>query len=98
MIYNLSGKLEGGADWLWEKVCDVSDVPEGTMNGFTVKNAYILLANVDGDFYAVTAVCPHMGGYIPIGVLDGKIIKVSGARLPVRCDQRKSWLKMCLPS
>lgn len=58
-----------------EKVCDVQDVPEGTMKGFTVKYAYILLANVGGNFYAVTAVCPHMGGYMPIGVLDGNIIK-----------------------
>ncbi|HOI71441.1 MAG TPA: Rieske 2Fe-2S domain-containing protein [Methanobacterium sp.] len=58
-----------------EKVCNVSDVPPGTMRGFTVKYAYILLANVDGNFYAVTAVCPHMGGYIPIGTLEGKIIK-----------------------
>lgn len=58
-----------------EKVCNVSDVPMGTMKGFTVKQAYILLANVDGNFYAVTAVCPHMGGYLPIGTLDGNVIK-----------------------
>lgn len=58
-----------------EKVCNISDVPSGTMRGFTVKYAYILLANVDGNFYAVTAVCPHMGGYIPIGTLEGNIIK-----------------------
>lgn len=58
-----------------EKVCNVSDVPPGTMRGFTVKYAYILLANVDGNFHAVTAVCPHMGGYLPIGTLEGKIIK-----------------------
>lgn len=58
-----------------EKVCSVSDLPEGIMRGFTVKSAYILLANIGGNFYAVTAVCPHMGGYLPIGVLEGNIIK-----------------------
>ena len=57
-----------------EKVCNVSDVPAGSMKGFTVKYAYILLANVDGKFYAVTAVCPHMGGYLPIGKLENNII------------------------
>ncbi len=49
--------------------------PPGTMRGFTVKYAYILLANVDGNFHAVTAVCPHMRGYLPIGMLEGNIIK-----------------------
>lgn len=58
-----------------ERVCSVEDVPHGTMRGFTVKYAHILLANVDGNFYAVTGVCPHMGGYLPIGVLEGKLIK-----------------------
>ena len=44
------------------------------MKGFTVKYAYILLAHVDGNFHAVTAVCPHMGGYLPIGKLENNII------------------------
>lgn len=57
-----------------EKVCNVSDVPEGAMRGFTVEYRYILLANVGGKFYAVDAVCPHMGGYLPIGKLENNII------------------------
>ena len=50
-----------------EKVCRVLDVPDGKMKGFTVGSKYILIANVDGNFYAVTAVCPHRGGYLPVG-------------------------------
>jgi len=57
-----------------EKVCNVSDVREGSMKGFTVESKYILLANVDGNFYAVDAVCPHAGGYLPIGKLENNII------------------------
>ncbi len=57
-----------------EKVCDVSDVPEGTMRGFTVGFKYILLANVDGNFYAMDAVCAHHGGYLPIGKLEKNIV------------------------
>jgi len=57
-----------------EEVCNVSDVPEGSMRGFTIKNGYILVANVDGNFYAVDAICPHMGGYLPIGKLEKNII------------------------
>ena len=57
-----------------EKVCDVSDVKEGKMRGYTVKHKYILLGNVNGNFYAVDAVCPHMGGYLPIGNLENNLI------------------------
>ena len=57
-----------------EKICNVSDVPEGTMRGFTVGFRYILLANVDGNFYAMDAVCAHHGGYLPIGKLEENIV------------------------
>lgn len=57
-----------------EKVCGVLDVPEGKMKGFTVGSKYILIANVDGNFYAVDAVCPHRGGYLPVGTLNKKVV------------------------
>src|SRR5512136_3162306 len=53
-----------------ERVCKVSDVPKAAMKGFTVKGRQILVANVDGSFYAVDAICPHMNGYLPSGKLD----------------------------
>jgi nitrite reductase/ring-hydroxylating ferredoxin subunit len=40
------------------------------MKGFTVKDRQILVANVDGTFYAVDAICPHMNGYLPSGKLE----------------------------
>jgi nitrite reductase/ring-hydroxylating ferredoxin subunit len=57
-----------------EKVCSVLDVPEGKMKGFTVGSKYILIANFDGNFYALDAVCPHRGGYLPVGKLEKKIL------------------------
>lgn len=57
-----------------EKVCDVSDVPISSMKGFPVKDKYVLIANVDGSFYAVNAICPHMNGFIPVGKLEEKKI------------------------
>lgn len=53
-----------------EKVCKVSDVPKATMKGFAVKGRQILVANVDGSFYSVDAICPHMKGYLPSGKLE----------------------------
>ena len=68
-----------------EKVCSVLDVPESKMKGFTVGSKYILIANVDGNFYAVSAVCPHRGGYLPVGTLVNKILTcpVHGAEFDV---------------
>lgn len=57
-----------------EKVCNISDIPEGTMRGLTVGVKYILLANADGNFYAMDAVCSHEGGYLPIGKLEKNIV------------------------
>jgi 3-phenylpropionate/trans-cinnamate dioxygenase ferredoxin subunit len=53
-----------------EKVCKASDVPKAAMKGFTVKGRQILIANVDGNFYAVDAICSHMNGYLPSGKLE----------------------------
>jgi len=57
-----------------EKVCEISDIPKGTMKGFTVKNKQILIANVDGNFYAMDAICSHMHGYLPSGTLERNIV------------------------
>jgi Ferredoxin subunits of nitrite reductase and ring-hydroxylating dioxygenases len=69
-----------------ENVCNVSDVFENTMKGFFVKNRYILIANVGGNFYAVDAVCPHMGGFLPIGKLEDHTITcpVHGSQYDVK--------------
>ena len=57
-----------------EKVCEISDIPKGTMKGFTVKDKQILIANVDGNFYAMDAICSHMYGYLPSGTLERNIV------------------------
>jgi nitrite reductase/ring-hydroxylating ferredoxin subunit len=53
-----------------EKVCKAADFPKASMKGFTIKDKQILVANVDGVFYAVDAICPHMNGYLPSGKLE----------------------------
>jgi nitrite reductase/ring-hydroxylating ferredoxin subunit len=57
-----------------EKVCQAAEIPAGSMKGFTVRGRKILLANVDGSFYAMDAVCSHMQGYLPGGKLEGKTV------------------------
>jgi 3-phenylpropionate/trans-cinnamate dioxygenase ferredoxin subunit len=69
-----------------EKVCKASDVPKAAMKGFTVKGRQILVANVEGNFYAVDAICSHMKGYLPSGKLEKNevICPVHRARYDVR--------------
>jgi 3-phenylpropionate/trans-cinnamate dioxygenase ferredoxin subunit len=57
-----------------EKVCEIADISKGTMKGFTVKDKQVLVANVDGDFYVMDAICSHMHGYLPSGKLQKNIV------------------------
>jgi nitrite reductase/ring-hydroxylating ferredoxin subunit len=65
-----------------EKVCSIAEVPAGSMKGFTVNGKQILIANTEGSFFAIDAVCSHMQGYLPAGKLLGKtvICPVHGAQ------------------
>ena len=68
-----------------EKVCKTSDIANGTMKGFTANQKQILVANVEGRFYAVDAICTHYNGYLPKGKLDKNIVicPVHGAQFDV---------------
>lgn len=88
-----------------ERVCQVSEIPPGSMKGFTVKGRKILLANIGGSLHAMDAVCSHMQGYLPDGKIDGKTVTcpvhhsqydvttgkvVRNVSLPVRMLTRRS--------
>ena len=57
-----------------EKICNVSEIPTGSMKGFTINGKKILIANTEGSFFAIDAVCSHMQGYLPDGKLSGKTV------------------------
>jgi nitrite reductase/ring-hydroxylating ferredoxin subunit len=57
------------------KVCSVEEVPPGT--GKLVMGPFdkpMALFNVAGEFFAINAICPHMGGPLQSGKLEGKVI------------------------
>ena len=56
------------------KVADTSEIPPGKMKMVKIKEEEILLANVDGKFYAVSNPCPHKKGDLSKGTLDGNTI------------------------
>ena len=68
------------------KIDEVTDVLPGEKKKFTLNNKTVLLANVDGAFYALDNRCPHMGGSLSGGDLEGGTLTCPrhGAKFDVR--------------
>ncbi len=52
----------------------MSDVYPGKMIGSQIDGEKILVANVDGKFYAMRSTCKHRGGPLLEGKLEGKVV------------------------
>jgi len=55
-------------------VAAIDDIPAGTIKPFTVGGKEIAIANLRGSFYAIGRKCPHLGGDLSKGSLDGTTI------------------------
>ena len=53
------------------RVASVSDVPAGTLKGVMARMQPLVLANVDGDIYALEDQCSHQELPLSDGELDG---------------------------
>ena len=53
------------------KVATVDDVPEGTAIVVQASGKSIALFNINGEFYALNNMCPHQGGSLGDGFIDG---------------------------
>jgi nitrite reductase/ring-hydroxylating ferredoxin subunit len=56
------------------KVADTSEIPSGKTKMIKIKEEEILIANVEGKFYAVANRCTHKAGDISKSTLEGKIV------------------------
>lgn len=56
------------------KIAEVAELPPGTGKVCAVPGTSIALFNVDGRFYAVDNDCPHRGGALGNGILDGTVV------------------------
>lgn len=54
------------------KVCSTSDVSIGSIRQFEVGHKVVAVANVSGNFYAINGRCPHLGGPLGEGTMNGK--------------------------
>jgi nitrite reductase/ring-hydroxylating ferredoxin subunit len=67
-------------------ITSVNEIPPGTTKKFTINNANILLANVNGKIYAVDDMCTHEDSSLSLGCLKGELVSCTlhGSRFNVR--------------
>ncbi len=53
------------------KVAATGELKPDKMKKVTVEDTPILLANIGGTYYAMDDTCPHMGGSLSAGKLEG---------------------------
>jgi nitrite reductase/ring-hydroxylating ferredoxin subunit len=56
------------------KVAKTIDIPVGKMKHLEVEGMEILIANVEGKFYAVSDRCSHLNAKVSEGTLNGTIV------------------------
>jgi nitrite reductase/ring-hydroxylating ferredoxin subunit len=64
--------------------CAASEIAPGTGKQLTVDGKDVAVFNVDGTFYAVDNTCPHRGGPLAEGEIEGCTVHLPVARLDVR--------------
>lgn len=70
-------------------VCKACDLPPGNMNWVAVDRERVLLANVEGTFYALSDVCGHLRAPLSRGRLEGYSVEcpLHFARFDVRTGE-----------
>jgi nitrite reductase/ring-hydroxylating ferredoxin subunit len=56
------------------KVCDVTDIPPGTMHPVDVGKNKLMIVNVDGALYALNRICTHETADLSTGFLVGSVV------------------------
>jgi nitrite reductase/ring-hydroxylating ferredoxin subunit len=66
-----------------------ADIAPGQMKPVTVEGKKLLVANVGGAFYALAQKCPHLGGNLCKGTLDGATVTcpLHGAKFDVKTGE-----------
>jgi 3-phenylpropionate/trans-cinnamate dioxygenase ferredoxin subunit len=56
------------------KIAETSEIPLGQMKAFKLAETEVLIANVNGTYYAIRNICTHMNGDLSKGKLEGHIV------------------------
>ena len=77
------------------RLANSNDLTEGTMKKYQVQDKEILIARIEGKYYASQNKCPHFGGDLSKGKLEGTIVTcpLHGSQFDLRNGQVVRWLK-----
>lgn len=59
---------------MWHRVASTADCPPGASLEAVAGDRIVALFNVGGEFFALDGVCPHQGGPLGKGRLEGCIL------------------------
>ena len=70
----------------FERVAATSEIPNGSMKQVDVGGIDVMVANVNGNFYALANKCTHAGGPLAKGRLEGFVVQcpLHGSKFDVR--------------
>jgi nitrite reductase (NADH) small subunit len=58
----------------YQKLARVEELPEGALLEIVYSNELFALCNVAGEVRAISGVCPHHGGPLGQGALEGSLV------------------------
>jgi 3-phenylpropionate/trans-cinnamate dioxygenase ferredoxin subunit len=65
---------ERGNQMTWIEIAQVSQLPVKGMKAFSMEDKEALVASYEGKHYALDNICPHTGGHLSDGILEGNIV------------------------
>ncbi|MFC2062525.1 Rieske (2Fe-2S) protein [Chloroflexota bacterium] len=77
------------------QVSKTTEIEDGAMKEVVAQGKEILLARVGDSYYAVANRCPHMGGKLSQGRLEGTVVTCPrhGSRFDLKDGRVVRWLK-----
>jgi nitrite reductase/ring-hydroxylating ferredoxin subunit len=83
----------------WVRVASRQACPPGTARECVAADRIVALFNVDDQFYALDGICPHQGGPLGKGRLQGEIVTCPwhGWQFNVRTGQHQVNASLCHP-
>jgi len=77
------------------RITNINELTEGTMKKYQVQGTEIMIVRVEGKYYAVQNKCPHFGGDLSKGKLEGTTVTCPrhGSQFNLTDGSVVRWLK-----
>jgi len=78
----------------WKSIGPDTMLVDGAMTEVTTDNELLLVARVGAQYYAAQALCPHVGGHLARGKLNGFVVTCPrhGSQYDVRDGHNVAWI------